>query len=124
MDGRYLVKTVDDRSTAKAKRIEVKCSYGSYGTFTVEIVVGKSIRIMADWITSDGITFNIGDTCTHDSYNLIYLGTITNITEKTVTIQPKCGISKRLKLGEFCWRNYRFNLAKVLKENEETMLCI
>jgi len=100
---------------------------GPFGSYTVEIVPGKSIRILAN---QNGrgptdVTFNVGDTCTHDSYNLIYLGTILNITEKTVTIQPKHGDSKRrLKLVEFCWRNYAFDLAKVTKQNHETSMCI
>ena len=98
---------------------------GPYGSFTVEINPKKSIRIQADrYGKQTDITFKVGDTCTYDSYNLIYLGTITQITEKTVTIQPRCGNIRRLKLNEFCWRNHNYNLEEVSKQNHETSMCI
>lgn len=66
-------------------------------------------------------TFEIGDPAEYDSYNLLYVGIITAITDKTVTIQPKYENKKRrLKLEEFAWRNWNFNAERVAQENFET----
>ena len=71
------------------------------------------------------ITFNVGDTAEYDSYNLKYLGTITKISDKSVTIQPKYGDQvRRLDLNEFMWRNHDFNLEKVSAENAATRMYI
>ena len=66
-------------------------------------------------------TFNIGSQAEYGSYNLSYVGTITGITDKTVTIVESKGtrneVTHRLKIAEFCWRNFNFDLAKVQKAN-------
>lgn len=66
-------------------------------------------------------TFSIGEQAEYDSYNLSYVGTITGITEKTVTIVAYMGTNQpqthRLKMSEFCWRNWNFDLNKIRKEN-------
>lgn len=92
--------------------------------FQVTIVPKKSIRICRRDRGTD-VTFTVGDTAEYDSYNLSYLGTITQITEKTVTIKPKYSErTRRLKIDEFCWRNYDFNLEEVIKRNNETSMYI
>ena len=59
------------------------------------------------------ITFTEGDTAVYNSYNFDYLGTITNITEKTVTIQPQYGErTRRLDLALFANRNHDFSLER------------
>ena len=95
-------------------------------TYQVEINPGKSIRISANqYGYNTDVSFNVGDQAVYDSYNLIYLGTIIKITEKTVTIKPKYSNgNKRMKLQEFCWRNYNFNAEQIAKENYETSMCI
>ena len=76
-----------------------------------------------------GATFDIGDTAEYDSYNLQYLGTITKITEKCVTIvaykgDPNMEKTHRLDLNEFCWRNHDFNLTEITRRNHDTMMYI
>jgi hypothetical protein len=59
------------------------------------------------------ITFTEGDTAIYDSYNFDFLGTITKITDKAVTIEPQYGSrTKRLDLATFANRNYKFDLDK------------
>lgn len=72
------------------------------------------------------VAFRVGDVAEYDSYNLRYLGVITNITEKNVTIDKGRGYSTkaRLKHEQFGWRNKGFDLDKVRKENWETSMRI
>lgn len=65
------------------------------------------------------ITFKIGDTCIYGSYNLYYTGKIVSIGEKTITIDPGEGYSKKhqLDLYTFNWRNYDYDAAKVFENN-------
>ena len=104
----------------------------SYGETQVTIFTKSplSIRIVVtnnetETVKSD-VTFYVGDTAVYDSYNLRYLGTITAITEKTVTIDKGRGYSTkaRLKHAEFGWRNAGFDLEKIKKENWETSMSI
>lgn len=71
------------------------------------------------------ITFKIGDTAEYGSCNMSYMGEITAITDKTVTIVEYKGTrnerTHRLKLADFCSRNWDFDLAKNLKRNHEWM---
>ncbi len=69
------------------------------------------------------ITFNVGDPAEYDSYNLQYLGIITAITAKTVTIVDH-GRAHRLGLYEFDRRNHRFDLDAITERNNETMMVI
>lgn len=70
--------------------------------------------------------FEVGETAEYDSYNLSYHGTITAITNKTVSIvkYPGSSLAKvhRLDIHTFCWRNYDFNLAESTKKNHEEMM--
>lgn len=72
--------------------------------------------------------FVLGDQAEYDSFNLNYLGTITSITDKTVTITKQYGNNKpdihRLSIYEFCWRNYNFDLEVIRAKNNETSMYI
>lgn len=87
----------------------------------------SSIDVMRD--RSDGqkfrTSFVVGDEACWDSWNLVYTGTITSITEKSVTIKPKYGDrSKRLSLDRFAIRNYDFSSERIVAKNAETMMYI
>ena len=74
------------------------------------------------------VTFKLGDSAEYDSYNLIYLGTITKITEKAVTIVAYHGTrnaeTHRLDLYKFARKNYKFDLEKIQKHNSEERMYI
>lgn len=91
------------------------------------VVPGKSINIYKNGEFGRS-NFKIGDTAEYDSYNLNYLGEITAIGKKTVTITAYKGTNNarnhRLDLNTFCWRNCGIDIAKVSKANAETMMYI
>lgn len=95
------------------------------------IEVGKSIRLhgvetnrMSGPLAYDR-TFGIGDTVAVDSWNLTYLGVITGIGAKTVTIEDQTmGRVKRLSLYEFSWRNRCLDLERIAADNADTMMAI
>jgi len=72
--------------------------------------------------------FKVGDKCSYDSYNLVYIGTILKMNLKSVIIEPynELGKFKTTRLGwhEFCWRNIEFNLERVGKHNQLMDKCI
>lgn len=92
----------------------------------------KFIRLFGTYVAFKGHkgkvvdrTFKVGDTVEYDSYNLRYLGTITNITDKRVTVQPRYGSrTKSMDLYGFTWRNYNFDLEEANEENAQTSLYI
>lgn len=100
--------------------------------FDVSIVKGESVNIKCfyenhhtpkNWDN----TFKVGDMAEYDSYNLKYYGEIVSITENTVTIKPKYSGScsnKRLKMGDFCQKNFDFDLEKVKAYNAEESMYI
>lgn len=98
--------------------------------YTVSLEHNKSIQINCTYKNHREprptlITFNIGDMAEYDSYNLSYLGKIVGISEKTVTILPEgYSSTRRLKLVEFCFRNWDFNLEKISARNHEELMCI
>ena len=77
-----------------------------------DIVAGESIRLHG--INRNHVngpqaydhTFGIGSDAVRDSFNICYIGTITKITAKTVTIENH-GRSYRLALATFNDRNRR-----------------
>lgn len=75
-----------------------------------------------------GTTFHVGDRAEYDSYNLSYMGVITKITSKAVTIvaYPNSNYPKthRLDMNTFCWRNFNFNEADTMAANSETSMYI
>jgi hypothetical protein len=88
--------------------------------YSVEIVKNKSIEIYEDGKMVN--RFSLGDAAEYDSYNLIYTGPITMITEKVVQItaypnsnQPR---KHNLDLNTFCWRNEKFDAEKVAAYNQ------
>ena len=72
--------------------------------------------------------FRIGDTAEVGSYNLIYTGTITAISEKTITVVEYHGTPNaktyRMSLHEFNRRNWDFDADKAAEHNAEEMMCI
>lgn len=117
------------------------------GNYKLEIVPGKSIKAIdfKGLVEGKSASFNMFDLAEYDSYNLSYLGYIVGITEKTVTIVEEHDFDKwkgikagtytkkheydkphihRLKLNEFAWRNYDFNLQQTRKDNHETSMYI
>ena len=102
----------------------------------VGVIKGKEIRLAGtkDRYGKDGKeqiaydrVFKVGDWVEYDSYNLSYIGTIASIGAKTVTIAPHGEANskkRRLKLYEFSWRNWNFDLEETQSRNSETMMSI
>lgn len=65
--------------------------------------------------------FRVGDQAEYDSYNLQYIGTITKISPKTVTIEA-FGRSHRLSIYDFSWRNNDKTVQEKRSENSEAMM--
>jgi hypothetical protein len=63
--------------------------------------------------------FQVGHICRTGSYNLIYTGEITNITEKCVFAD-----GKRFTIAEFIWENYKFDLDKINAHNSNERMYI
>lgn len=98
--------------------------------YNVTLERGESIQIDCFYKNSHhptSVKFKIGDQAEYGSYNLSYIGTITQITEKTITFeigtarQPE---TRRLKISEFCDRNWDFNLEKKKAHNLIESYCI
>jgi len=90
----------------------------SWRTYTIP---GKSIEVHMHGPTGDLQhirSFKIGDLAEYDAfwvssdgpqegYTHFYMGRITQVSPKTVTIQPnEGGRNRRLKLGDFAFRNW------------------
>lgn len=70
-------------------------------------------------------TFKIGDVAEYDSYNLIYLGDIVKISEKSVTIEEHYSTRKhRLDLYTFISKNWDFDHEEILEKNAEISMSI
>jgi hypothetical protein len=95
-------------------------------SYSAIIIPRKEITLFKSGVK--GVTFKMGDVAEYDSYNLTYLGTITGITDKCVTITAYIGTRNakvhRLSLDSFCWRNWGFDLVKIQAQNEDTMMYI
>lgn len=87
--------------------------------YAVDVDPGNSIQIYRNGKTCR--SFELGDTAEFDSYNLSYTGTITAITNKTVSIE-QYGTVHRLTIYDFCWRNWAFDAADTAARNHETMI--
>lgn len=94
--------------------------------YTVEVERNQFIKIFVDGEQTN--QFIIGDEAEYGSYNLIYTGSVTKITDKTVqiTAYPGSSIERRhnLSLYEFCWRNEKFNAERVREHNNNEMYYI
>lgn len=95
-------------------------TFGSgWATYTVTVEPKKFITVQRDNETP--VTFAVGDTCEESSYNLVYLGTIVGITEKSVIVKPRFGDrNRRMKIENFAWRNWNFDIDRITQENFET----
>lgn len=113
-----------------------------YGNANFECCVNKkkkTINIVTDHITKGKIltNFKVGDTAIYDSWNLYYTGTITNITDKAVTIHTgwykdengntSSRVSekpeiKRLNIRKFVIRNYDYDEKRIADYNAEEMM--
>jgi hypothetical protein len=99
------------------KTLEINSHFGPQ---KVSVEQGKNITILMHRGEEVNKTFKIGDTAEYDSYNLSYLGQIISITDKTVSIKPRFADRvRRLKIGEFVWRNYNFDFEETTKRNIE-----
>ena len=96
--------------------------------FHAEIVTGKSVRIFGvnrNHIKGPqkfDLTFALWDEAIYDSFNLIYIGKISAIGAKSVTISD--GRDHRLSVHEFCRRNCNFDAARVARHNAEELQCL
>ncbi len=68
--------------------------------------------------------FKVGDIATYDSYNLIYTGEITKITDKCVTITTSKGHEynerhHRLDIATFAFKNERFDAVEAAEHNQK-----
>lgn len=113
-----IFQTVTTKASKRRPSVETK--------YSVEFERNKFIYINVDGVRTN--MFMIGDTAEYNSWNLIYTGKITKITDKTVQITAYTGTQNErrhnLSLHEFCWRNEKFNLEKVMKHNQEEMYYI
>jgi hypothetical protein len=114
---------------AKVIRVQTKARkhYPAVDTkYQVNIERNQWIEILVDGILVN--RFNLGDEAEYGSYNLIYTGPVTKITDKTVQITAYPGTRNEtrhnLSLDTFCWRNERFNAQKVAKHNSEELYYI
>lgn len=103
---------------------------GAKGYGKADIVHGKSIRLYGTrWPNTVAeqaydLTFKVGDHAEYDSYNYSYLGVISHITEKSVTIVKDRGCLMRpnfcrLQIFDFEWRNWDFDLAVTRQANAD-----
>ena len=94
--------------------------------YSANIERNKSIQIFVDEVLVN--QFTMGDSAEYGSYNLIYTGPITKITDKMVQItaypNTRNETKHNLSLDTFCWRNEKFDADKVAKHNQEEMYYI
>lgn len=95
-----------------------------------EIVPGTSIRIYGDSgrgaegaASRFDLVFSVGDRAVLGQYNMIYVGTITAIGAKTVTIKQH-DETKRLDLFNFVHHNWDFDAVAIARHNDAEMMCI
>lgn len=94
--------------------------------FQAEIIPGQSVRIFGTQYNrinpkAFDLTFEIGALAEYDSFNLIYVGTITKIGPKTVTITETGydGRSHQLDICSFARKNWDFDYERISKQNSE-----
>lgn len=89
-----------------------------------DIEKNESIRIYGSYNQDFDKTFKMGDKVVHDAYNFVYLGTITGITEKTVTIKTDFGHTERHDLNKFTRWNHNFDIERINQRNTEVSYMI
>lgn len=67
-------------------------------------------------------SFTIGAEAAHSGDNLTYIGVITNIGPKTITVRDDAGTVKRLSIYSFHVLNWNFDAARVRSENLDTII--
>jgi len=86
-------------------------------THRVEIVKGNRVTVITG---NRRLNFNVGDYATCDSFNrYAFLGKITGIGLKTVTLTLDTGSRKRLDLYTFCRLNNNFNYDSCVCKNKK-----
>lgn len=94
-----------------------------------DVTPGKSIRLHGIETNRHepkphDLTFKVGDTAVHGSYNLVYTGTITSIGAKTVTIKGNFGKPTRMSIYDFNFYNNDYDAERIAARNADTMMCI
>lgn len=89
-----------------------------------KITVGESVEIWYDGCDHRSgatyhNTFKVGDIAEYGSFNLVYMGPIVSITEKTVSIKTTGDVIKRLDMARFIQINRDFDYAAASKRNSE-----
>lgn len=98
------------------KAVDVDAADYSGRPYSVRVIPGFSVQV------NEQVYF-IGGQAEYGSYNLHYFGEIKNITASTITISQDDtgrGRCKRLKIGEFAWRNDT-DLASKHERNADTI---
>lgn len=88
-----------------------------------DVMPRQSVRIFGKHTVSEPVPFDlvfvVGDKAVHGSWNLIYVGEITSITAKTVTIKPTySGKATRLTLARFIELNWDYDAERITRHNE------
>jgi hypothetical protein len=99
----------------------------SQGVYNADVLPGHSIRIygtMTNHVKGPqefDKVFKVGDRAEYNSWNLIYVGTITKIGEKTVTIKHYDHSAEvtMLDLFSFADKNWDFDAIRIQKHNSE-----
>ena len=89
--------------------------------FNVRIVTGASIWMQLDDKSAPPKEYRIGDTCEQGSYNLVYMGKVVNISEKTVETLGATKGKMRDSIAAFVDRNWDFDKERAAKRNADWM---
>ncbi len=125
------VRNVIPRATIWNKRTNTVPS-NTQGTYNADILPGHSIRIFG--VMTNHVrgpqefdkVFKIGDRAVYGSFNLIYVGTITAIGPKTVTVKHYEHSEEvtMLQVYGFIDQNWDYDSEKIRKHNDEESRCI
>jgi len=113
----------------KPSTLTVKEKYSNQ-EYSVQVVKNQSVKIDCTYLNHrepkpTSVTFKIADAAEYNSYNTSFIGIITAISDKVVTIRPRGDNNVvRLKMNNFCSRNWDFNFAKKVAENNEISMTI
>lgn len=117
---------------SKMIKVETSAGWGSR-KFTMFVEKGKGIVLESIGVVgpnnetaNTSVTFIVGDLCEFDSFNFVYTAKILQITDKSVIVDTmkQRGKNIRMKLENFAWKNYDFDLAKISKNNTEVSYSI
>lgn len=92
---------------------------------SAELLPGQYVRIFGTYynrhVPKDyDLRFVVGAKAVYDSYNMVYVGTVEAIGEKTIAIRSGAQL-KRIDLAEFVELNWNFDEARINKKNAEWM---